>query len=128
MMPPPNQIPSEDQPFILSTDRQKSSIPNANKAGESWIYPSQQMFWNAMLKKGWRWKDEDGINQKTMSHIIHIHNSNNEAAWEEILKWEALHYSECGEPKLKSFKGKYDMLSITMMEETLIQLITSLQS
>merc|ERR1719436_631677 len=37
MMPPPNQIPSEDQPFILSTDRQKSSIPNANKTGESWI-------------------------------------------------------------------------------------------
>ena len=26
---------------------------------ETWVYPSQQMFWNAMLRKGWRWKDDD---------------------------------------------------------------------
>lgn len=26
-----------------------------------------------------------------MSNIIKIHNSNNEQAWQEILKWEAMH-------------------------------------
>lgn len=52
-MPPPNQRPSPDQPFSLSVDREKSNIPNANdESGGSWVYPSEQMFWNAMLRKG----------------------------------------------------------------------------
>merc|ERR1711964_885188 len=85
MMPPPNQRPSPDQPFDLPIERQKSSIPKAG-TNETWTYPSQQMFWNAMLRKGWRWNNED--------------------AWQEVLKWEALHANECGNPKLKSFGGK----------------------
>lgn len=44
-----------------------------------------------MLRKGWRW-EEDEIKQEDMSHIIRIHNANNEKAWGEVLKWEALHY------------------------------------
>lgn len=112
MMPPPNQRPSPDQPFPLSIEREKSTIPKAGAAeGETWVYPSQQMFWNAMLRKGWRFeRDQDGggggINAETMRHIIHIHNTNNEAAWREVLKWEALHGAECGKPMLKSFGGK----------------------
>lgn len=110
-MPPPNQMPAPDQPFPLPTDRQYSTIPKSGgKEGETWQYPSQQMFWNAMLKKGkqicviffvaeknhskflgWRWKESD-IEQKDMADIIRIHNANNEQAWREILKWEALHY------------------------------------
>ena len=92
-MPPPNQRPAPDQPFPLETNRKVSSIP---KAGDdsNWVYPSQQMFWNAMLRKGWRWKEE-GLDPNDMSHIINIHNANNEQAWEEILKWEALHYRYC---------------------------------
>jgi len=112
MMPPPNQRPSPDQPFALPTDRQKSSIPKASgKEGETWVYPSQQMFWNAMLRKGWRWNDEESMSPDTMAHIIHIHNNNNEAAWEEVLKWEALHAKQCGNPKLKSFGGKATQFS-----------------
>lgn len=38
----------------------------------------------------WRWKDDD-LAPKDMTNIIKIHNRNNEQAWEEILKWEALH-------------------------------------
>ena len=57
-----------------------------------------QMFWNAMLRKGWRWKNED-IKQKDMEYIIKIHNANNEQAWQEILKWEALHGKECSNPR-----------------------------
>lgn len=107
MMPPANQQPSPGQPFPLSTDRQTSSIPKVTEDGtvQFWQYPSQQMFWNAMLRKGWRWKNED-VSQKDMGDIIRIHNANNEQAWREVLKWEALHARECGNPRLKSFGGK----------------------
>ncbi|GLH14917.1 Cytochrome c heme lyase [Gryllus bimaculatus] len=105
MMPAPNQKPAPDQPFPLPTEREKSSIPKAGTENEFWVYPSQQMFWNAMLRKGWRWKEAD-IAPEDMSHIIRIHNANNEQAWLEVLKWEALHARECGHPKLKSFGGR----------------------
>ena len=105
-MEPPNQRPSPDQPFELPIDRVKSTIPKAG-TDETWVYPSPQMFWNAMLRKGWRWKEEEGgINPNTMDHIIKIHNTNNEEAWAEVLKWEALHAAECGNPKLKKFGGR----------------------
>lgn len=104
MMPPPNQRPSPDQPFPLPINRQISSIPKAG-TDEFWAYPSQQMFWNAMLRKGWRWKNED-ISKEDMANIIVIHNANNEEAWREVLKWEALHAKQCMCPKLKSFGGK----------------------
>lgn len=105
MMPPPNQQPAPDQPFPLPTNRQISSIPKAGTEGEFWVYPSQQMFWNAMLRKGWRWQSDD-MTPKDMDDIISIHNANNENAWKEVLKWEALHARECCEPKLKSFAGR----------------------
>nr|CAG4644268.1 EOG090X0CJG [Lepidurus arcticus] len=105
MMPPPNQRPAPDQPFSLPTSRQVSSIPKSGTDNEQWVYPSPQMFWNAMLRKGWRWKESD-IGPDEMMSIIKIHNANNEQAWQEVLKWEALHAKECGNPKLKSFGGK----------------------
>ncbi|XP_073771861.1 holocytochrome c synthase a isoform X5 [Danio rerio] len=89
MMPPPNQQPSADQPFPLSVVREESTIPRAG-AEQNWVYPSEQMFWNAMLRKGWRWNKDD-INQNDMGDIIKIHNQNNEQAWQEILRWEKLH-------------------------------------
>lgn len=108
MMPAANQQPSPGQPFPLPTNRQTSSIPRAIPSPEGktfWEYPSQQMFWNAMLRKGWVWQKED-VSAKDMDDIIKIHNANNEQAWQEVLKWEALHARECGNPKLKSFGGK----------------------
>lgn len=50
-MPPPNQQPSPGQPFQLSTLREESTIPRAYSE-QKWVYPSEQMFWNAMLRKG----------------------------------------------------------------------------
>ncbi|VDM70753.1 unnamed protein product [Strongylus vulgaris] len=99
----PNQKPAPDQPFPLPLEREKSTIPRAG-TNETWTYPSPQMFWNAMLKKGWRWQ-EDQLSEKDMENIIRIHNANNEEAWHEVLKWENLLHPECAEPKLKSFKG-----------------------
>ncbi|CAG9763493.1 unnamed protein product [Ceutorhynchus assimilis] len=108
MMGLADQNPSPGQPFPLSKDRQLSTIPKAIwEEGENpfWLYPSAQMFWNAMLRKGWRWKEED-ISPKDMNDIINIHNANNEQAWREVLKWEALHADECMDPRLKSFGGR----------------------
>ncbi|KAK6737464.1 hypothetical protein RB195_019895 [Necator americanus] len=99
----PNQKPAPDQPFPLPLTREKSTIPKAGTS-DTWTYPSPQMFWNAMLKKGWRWQ-EDQLSEKDMENIIRIHNANNEEAWREVLKWENLLHPECAEPKLKSFKG-----------------------
>ncbi|XP_028822435.1 holocytochrome c-type synthase [Denticeps clupeoides] len=105
MMPPPNQIPARDQPFPLNLSREESTIPRSG-TDKNWVYPSEQMFWNAMLRKGWRWKEDD-LNPRDMSHIIKIHNQNNEQAWHEILKWEAMHAHECPcGPTLKRFGGK----------------------
>ena len=39
---------------------------------------------------GWRWRDAD-LEPADMDNIIRIHNANNEQAWLEVLKWEALH-------------------------------------
>ena len=89
-MPPANQQPSPGQPFSLPTNRVTSSIPKAGAEGDRWVYPSPQMFWNAMVRKGWQW-EKDEVQQNDMNHIIRIHNANNERAWDEILRWEALH-------------------------------------
>lgn len=58
-----------------------------------------------MLRKGWRWQGSE-IEPKDMSNIIKIHNVNNEVAWQEVLKWEAMHAGECAHPRLKRFGGK----------------------
>ena len=51
-MPRLSQEPAPGQPFPLSTSRERSSIPKADGAeGETWTYPSEQMFFNAMLRK-----------------------------------------------------------------------------
>ena len=116
-MPPANQRPAIDQPFPLDTARVLSKIPKGTVDGECWEYPSQQMFWNAMLRKGtwtaynssifnyiyifieackpflyslgWRWQD-DALSPGDMNYIINIHNANNDQAWDEILMWEAI--------------------------------------
>uniref|UniRef100_A0A915PSB8 Holocytochrome c-type synthase n=1 Tax=Setaria digitata TaxID=48799 RepID=A0A915PSB8_9BILA len=118
-MPKPNQKPSPGQPFPLSTERQRSTIPKATEDGY-WEYPSEQMFWNAMLRKGWQWKD-DQISATDMNKIIKIHNANNEEVWREILKWEMLLHPlgffkgnisfECDCPKLKHFHGNSQKIS-----------------
>jgi len=111
MMPPPNQKASPDQPFQLSTLRQSSSIPKDGTSG-TWLYPSEQMFWNAMIRKGWRWRDEEPEADQ-MAAIIKIHNKNNEMAWQEVLKWEAFHANECpAGPTLVRFGGKAKEFSL----------------
>lgn len=58
---------------------------------ENWVYFSQQMFWNVMLRKGWKWQDDE-VQFNDMDNIIRIYNVNNEVVWQEILKWEVFYY------------------------------------
>lgn len=111
--------------FSLDTSREVSTIPramptsttpsqaesshspanNEQESGASssgnWIYPSEQMFFNAMKRKNYNPQTED------MKNIIPIHNAVNERAWKEIKQWETGRGSEkCGGPKLVSFSGQ----------------------
>lgn len=121
MMHAPNQRPAPGQRWALPTARQRSTIPRgefvpghqedkeAKKLAEgdgedNWVYPSQQMFFNAMNRKGWNPKEED------MPVVIKIHNAVNERTWMEVMKWEAMH-SECTNPKLYKFMGRPKDLS-----------------
>lgn len=54
-------------------------------ATQQWQYPSPQMFYNAMLRKGWQPKEED------MATVVGIHNTVNEKSWAQLLEWEQLH-------------------------------------
>ncbi|GAX78873.1 hypothetical protein CEUSTIGMA_g6312.t1 [Chlamydomonas eustigma] len=93
----------------LNPQRQASSIPMAlidaipkhQKEGQQvWMYPSEQMFFSAMKRKGWDPRKED------MQAVVSIHNSVNERAWREVMAWEALHANECAMPRLKKFVGR----------------------
>lgn len=47
-----SQDPAPGQPYSLSTARERSTIPKSDgENGETWTYPSEQMFFNAMLRK-----------------------------------------------------------------------------
>lgn len=106
MMPTDLDRPS-DAPG-LSPQRIGSSIPRSEAeegpGGGTWLYPSPQMFYNAMARKGYTPRAED------MDVIVTIHNMVNEQTWQEVLKWEN-YYHPGTEPKLRRFLGRPDSLS-----------------
>ena len=104
-----SQHPGLGQRQPLPTQRAVSSIPRsaehspAHQEGVStsnWVYPSPQMFYNAMQRKGWSPKEED------MASVVAIHNAVNERAWSEVMKWEQMHCDTCAAPKLVRFIGR----------------------
>ncbi|KAH8701477.1 cytochrome c/c1 heme-lyase [Phaeosphaeriaceae sp. PMI808] len=118
--PQPQSQPQQHPPR-LATDREVSTIPRAlpstpqnpatpannerdtgtDKATGNWIYPSERMFFDAMLRKSHNPSETD------MATIVPIHNAVNERAWAEIRAWEAGQGSEaCGGPRLESFSGE----------------------
>ncbi|KAL4424083.1 hypothetical protein ABPG75_001384 [Micractinium tetrahymenae] len=114
-MPPSANEPLPGQSKPLSTWRQHSSIPTGagsaealpphqqgTAGGETWVYPSEQMFYDAMRRKGWQPSEDD------MAAVVAIHNAVNERAWREILRWEEAHGSAaaCGGPRLLKFRGR----------------------
>ncbi|KAI9771278.1 MAG: Cytochrome c1 heme lyase [Geoglossum simile] len=102
-----DQSPPPSHPSIaavkgprLRVTREVSSIPRADAAPTpssrpanseqesrasptgNWIYPSEEMFFNAMRRKQYDPQAED------MRTIVPIHNAVNERAWKEIREWE----------------------------------------
>ena len=78
-----SQKPLPGQTMPLDTNRVVSSIPMAEGSeSKNWIYPSEQMFFDAMRRKNW---DPNEVDMKT---VVPIHNAVNERAWAQILEWE----------------------------------------
>lgn len=102
--------PQPNQSMPLDTHSIPSTIPRAhsdteqqriqNQTGTTWHYPSQQRFYNAMIRKGYN------PNVYDVPYIVAIHNSVNEKAWSHVLEFESLHYNTCQQPKLLKFKGR----------------------
>ncbi|OWT41663.1 cytochrome c heme-lyase [Cryptococcus neoformans Bt1] len=88
-------------PSSYTADAGSGHAQPQQDANGNWIYPSEQQFFNAMLRKKHNPSPQD------MRTIVPIHNAVNEKAWEEILKWESHWPSErCGGPRLVSFVGR----------------------
>lgn len=104
-----NQEPIKPQSIPLSKERVKSTIPKAGTESDTWVYPSPQMFWNALVRKN----KSDGAAEEDMDTVIKIHNNMNENTWNQVLAWEKLHAveEEDKQPKLLRFTGRPDELS-----------------
>jgi len=101
-----NQQPCPGQVKPLPTERVASTIPKGG-ADSTWLYPSPQMFFNALRRKG---KGEDVVEDDMVS-VVTAHNAMNEMTWNKVALWERLHEGECGDPSLMRFRGRPDDLS-----------------
>lgn len=91
MMPyNPNQDPNQVQRFPLPQERVQSTIPKGGTEG-TWVYPSEQMFFNALKRKG----KGDDVHEGDMSTIVSIHNNMNERAWAQVEHYEKTCHPEC---------------------------------
>lgn len=104
-----NQRPAPGQQTPLSIQRVVSTIPKGDyepahqlEGSDTWTYPSPQMFYNAMRRKGYSPREGD------MGNIVAIHNTVNERAWEKVMEWERMYSDRCPNPKLFKFKGLAD--------------------
>lgn len=71
----------------------------SSASGGNWVYPSPQMFWDAMRRKGSlpeHLKDSSSPQaQSELDWIVTIHNVVNEQCWQEICKWERFNVEGC---------------------------------
>ncbi|OUS45369.1 Holocytochrome c synthase/heme-lyase [Ostreococcus tauri] len=93
----------------LGTSRARSSIPmsprtavpehQARREGETWTYPSEKMFHDAMARKGWKPDPRD------MARVVAIHNAVNERAWAHLLKFRGRPRDFSPKARLLNFLG-----------------------
>ncbi|XP_002993340.2 probable cytochrome c-type heme lyase [Selaginella moellendorffii] len=107
----PNQRRAPGQKEELPTFRQVSSIPKAG-TDETWVYPSQQMFYNSLVRKN----KADDVTEKDMAAVVTTHNAVNEGTWARLLQWEQAYgrlfpESSKDEPRLLHFRGRPHDLS-----------------
>lgn len=107
MMPyNPSQAPNDEQRYPLPQDRVQSTIPKGGTEG-TWLYPSEQMFYNALKRKG---KGED-VHEGDVKAIVSIHNNMNERAWAQVEHYEKVCHPELESSKLLKFCGRPDNLT-----------------
>lgn len=93
-------VPDHDpEAALLGMEREESTIPRTS-TNNSWTYPSERMFYNALRRKGHEPEAPD------IPPMLAIHNFLNEAVWREICKWEELHDPQCV-VSLERFWGRY---------------------
>lgn len=102
----PNQLPCPGQRAPLPTSRIESTIPKGGTDG-TWLYPSPQMVFNALRRKG----KGDDVTEEDMEGFVAAHNSMNEATWRRVMFWEQLHTATCSAPTLLRFQGRPHDLS-----------------
>lgn len=114
--PKPAPKPKPSSSYVLSTDRETSSIPryissnppdNAAVAAAScsqssnWVYPSPSQFFTALERKN---RNPDAAD---MDIVVPIHNAVNERTWKQVLEWEEEAAPDAvNKVKLVSFKGR----------------------
>jgi hypothetical protein len=105
--------PYKEEPQALESE---SDATASVAASSNWVYPSPQMFYDAMARKGSlpaHLKDaEHGLQdvERELDWIVTLHNIVNEQAWQEILQWEQLEDGN-GSPALLRFLGRPNDLS-----------------
>ena len=77
-----------------STERKESTCaPHQPPEHTKWVYPSEQQFYNALRRKGWR------PEESTIPDVVRIHNAVNERGWSEVRRWEALRGNDTPPPR-----------------------------
>jgi len=109
------QTPAKGQTFPLHTSREVSSIPRgdfkpdhqavaapvaglpppasedgASSSPETWVYPSEQQYYNAVKRKGW-----SNVQASDIPSVVRVHNFVNERTWEEVKRWEGYNEKMC---------------------------------
>lgn len=96
-----SSIPRSESSTYTHKEEQASLPAKGEEETGNWVYPSEQQFFNAMLRKN------HNPQAKDMRTIVPIHNAVNEKAWEDVLLWEAgMGADRCGGPRLTSFVGR----------------------
>ncbi|POV99487.1 hypothetical protein PSTT_13731 [Puccinia striiformis] len=84
--------------LVPSTIKPEKSSKQNNKEKETWVYPSPQQFYNALVRKGWETPEE------AIPVMVDIHNWMNEAVWNEVLRWESRYFFN---PSLSTTSTKF---------------------
>lgn len=84
--------------------------------GTTWTYPSPQMFYNALSRKGKladSTENEDNEDeQDMMESVVALHNDMNEKTWQKVMQWELATQPQNKESsKLLKFQGRPKDLS-----------------
>ncbi|KAL1629177.1 Cytochrome c1 heme lyase [Neofusicoccum ribis] len=98
----PRAVPGEQGTAATDAGRKSNGGEGEARRDEAtgnWVYPSEEMFFNAMKRKKFDPRVED------MRSIVPIHNAVNERAWREIKAWEQGRGAESGRDEGKAGKS-----------------------